>query len=404
MSDADVDAEVDATPPGPVTLTSYWYDARVYFLRRDGSLIDAKTVTANSSVTVQDVPLGSSVTAVVTDCCGRTGYDITAFLHVHPDDHLYVGTASSSVHTTPTFTITRDTDPDVTGYGVRLPVPYGGQITQLTDSGSSTQVATNLFGPTPSTETTIDVLLRSLDQNNAMQNYIFIPGVVLADSTQIDLTATAWSAPTTRQVTVSNLPTSPFMSALVRVLSPRGVIDYAVANLAQNGTAALAAATFTGAVDSYSVTWGDTATYRSTHSWGPAGTTLSIDVASHVLPTLSPASYNATTGTVSWTENGTSTVSANFVATSLVGDRGTRWTVFGPHDGTSITLPRLPVESVDYSIHDADNPHIWNVQIGNIPSGHQAALDNPYWSATLGGPVHPVAPSTGTIETSFWLN
>ena len=131
-----------------------------------------------------------------------------------------------------------------------------------------------------------------------------------------------------------------------------------------------------------------------------------IDVGAHLVPWLDDfTTYDATTRTVSWTEQGPGSVDGIMVAAFATDSNGSAsftWEVMAPPGTTSITMPHLPAAytSIDPASTTATKHNFATSYVANFPSVPYATVRaNPIYNST-----DIYGPWLGAINTFSYLS
>lgn len=372
----DPDADIDAPVTGdPVTLTvtldgSPVAGVRVHFQNPDSSLI-ASAMTDAAGVASSPMPNGGFVTAVNPFADpGVPFVDLFTYSDVEPGDDLKLAEFFGGNGIDLTFTLPADNTAGVDAYIVSTPCG---------DSSTTTNSLTLAVDSRCSTTT--DVVVVSVDVNNEAVGWFYASNVASASGT-IDLTASTYTAATSKTFTFDNIP-----AALGGInfrdgyFSGNGrVVEFLGAGDGTSVTQTLKVSPFANATEAIFASGTSAWSEHRFADWGPfSAATHTVDVGARLLrDATAGVSWDAATHQAGWTLAATGEVpevTEAYMECYRQSSLYIYWTIVGAYDGTSIEYPVLPVEGTDYNCAAADTAELY-VSLGKFPGGWDAIREN----------------------------
>jgi hypothetical protein len=384
----DIDGQdIDAAPPAAVKVTVTGVGGlkqagvRVHFQNPDSTLVASADTDANG-VASAVMPLGGYVTAVnpFPDPPAGIGtyVELRTFAGVKAGDNLILTLDEGGQVTDVTATAPLDATAGVVSY--LFATPCDSQSVDAPTDASNPQVTLGLYGKCL---TSTDIVIASLDDNGEVVHWLYAAGVAPASSA-IDLSAmTLATAPTTKTLSFTNIPTAiPTINVAQQLASSKGVVIRFGENMVSgpSGTTSWKLPPFTNAIDLVNgIT--DMPSGIGSHAfidWGAFSTGYTTDVGARLLiePTT-VASFDTAMHQVKWTP-ATTGVAPEFAyafanAFRATGSLGISWQITAPYASGVVQFPTLPVEnSNDYNFAATDTTGVDQVILGKVTGGYDA--------------------------------
>ncbi|MFT3693565.1 MAG: hypothetical protein QM831_10530 [Kofleriaceae bacterium] len=369
----------------------------VYFQNADSSLV-AKVVTDASGRASTVMAAGGFATIVHTIPGDNPGdpptYRLYTWSGVLPGDVIQVkpGGGEGTVTQPTTFT-------------VKLPVAANGKTYDVTPTCGNASVtpptgmATTFTAAISSTCAKLDLMVIARATNNALVSSFVVPDITVAAGVTVDLSASTYAPPVSRQITVSHWAgTALHGNTYIETSLP---IYYDNLTLASGDPSTTSQTLPAKPTTHRDVTWIYGTAQSSTqyvYQWGEDGN-LSIDWSTDATPAFSSTiSYDTASHTASWTKaTGGATVNAAGIALyPMRANYAFQWNAYGA-SSTSVALPVLPTDIADFSITNADT--ITYAIMASVPGGYDALRP----VIGLGEPYPPTSSATGKLAFTDYM-
>jgi hypothetical protein len=327
-------------------------------------------MNAGGFVTVVD-PAGPPV--------GSAAHKLKTIAGVQPGDHLVVND-TTHVQFVVHVTVPYVADLSVNEYKVTSPCGSG---TAAQPGAPASPIVDVLLTDCPATT---DLLVTVHDTNLAVMKFAYAPSIAVTSQANIDLSSSTYSNPNSRVYQIHNVPAdaphgpivsdAPLAAGGPMQVSPTVVTTGTGTDTGSTIIPMISGLSYLTRVDLVSTTYTDD-TYVFLDN-GPFSDTYDTDLASRLIGWVpSPAAYDATAHTASWTEvaAGGAPDASRLELDAMRSTLGWKWELFAAHTANTFAMPTLVDDAATYNVAAADLQTL-ALTLAKIPGGYAAVRQN----------------------------